>query len=213
MGQDKKRQKLKYALQAFQSNRLNTTYKDLKQHPEYERIGNFFFNKLYAPEDFSFRDASIKKLHKVLKGTVYKGILSAGQKVIELHELTDSQDDLMVERMIELGIGENITMEEYQSVYRSLDNYDQRVYQIKLSTEVTRAFHALSKKWIVAVSLKTVRSAAHILGIGKIIDFIYEGYSGFRKINNIDHFVETIEKRELAWHDEIWSGRPAGNKG
>ena len=132
--------------------------------------------------------------------------------MIELHELTDSQDDLMVERMIDLGIGENLTMEEYQNVYRSLDNYDQRVYQIKLSTEVTRAFHALSKKWIVAVSLKTVRSAAHILGIGRIIDFIYEGYSGFRKINNIDYFVETIEKRELAWHDEIWSGKPAGSK-
>ena len=213
MGQDKKRQKLKYALQAFQSNRLNNTYEDLKNNPEYAKIGNFFFNKLYAPEDFSFRDASIKKLHKVLKGTVYKGILSAGQKVIELHELTDSQDDMMVEQMINMGVGENITMEEYQAVYRSLDNYDQRIYQIKLSTEVTRAFHALSKKWIVAVSLRTVRSAAHLLGIGKIIDFIYEGYSGFRKIKNIDYFVETIEKRELAWHDEIWSGKSVDSKG
>ncbi len=204
--EEKKLQKLKYALQAFQSIRLNTTYKDLKKNPEYKKIGNFFFNKLYAPEDFSFRDASVKKLHKVLKGTVYKGILSAGKKVIELHELTDSLDDLMIKHMIDLGVGTNMTMEEYQKVYRSLDNYDQRVYQIKLSTEVTRAFHRLSQKWIVAISLRTVRSAAHLLGIGKIIDFIYEGYDGFRKIKNIDHFVKTVEKRELAWHDEIWSG-------
>ena len=202
-----RRERLKYALQAFQSARLNDTYKDLKQNPEYEKIGNFFFNKLYAPEDFSFRDSSIKKLHKVLRGSVYKGILSAGKKVIELHELTDSQDELMVDHMIDLGIGENMNMEEYQKVYRSLDNYDQRIYQIKLSTEVTRAFHKLSRKWIVAVSLRTVRSAAHIIGIGKIIDFIYEGYDGFRKIKNIDYFVDTIEKRELAWHEEIWSGQ------
>lgn len=203
---EKKRKKLKYALQAFQSARLNKTYADLKQNPEYKKIGHFFFNKLYAPEDFSFRDASIKKLHKVLKGTVYKGILSAGQKVIELHELTDNLDERMVDQMLAMGVGPDMTMEEYQNVYRSLDNYDQRVYQIKLSTAVTRAFHRLSKKWIVSISLKTVRSAAHILGVGKIIDFIYEGYDGFRKIKNIDYFVETIEKRELAWHDEIWSG-------
>lgn len=208
MTQEKKRQELKYALQEFQSARLNSTYKDLKQKPEYKKIGNFFFNKLYAPDDFSFRDASIKKLHKVLKGTVYKGILSAGKKVIELHEITDSMDELMVDHMIDLGVGQNMNMEDYQNVYRSLDNYDQRIYQIKLSTEVTRAFHRLSRKWIVAVSLRTVRSAAHILGIGKIIDFIYEGYDGFRKIKNIDYFVDTIEKREIAWHDEIWSGGP-----
>lgn len=207
MAKDKKREALKYALQAFQSKRLNITYEDLKKNPEYKKIGNFFFNKLYAPEDFSFRDASIKKLHRVLKGNVYRGILSAGKKVIELHELTDDLDELMVDHMIDLGIGENMNMEEYRDVYRSLDNYDQRIYQIKLSTEVTRAFHRLSKKWIVAVSLRTVRSAAHILGIGKIIDFIYEGYDGFRKIKNIDHFVDTIEKRELAWHDDIWSGQ------
>ena len=208
MTQEKKRQELKYALQAFQSARLNSTYKDLKKKPDYEKIGNFFFNKLYAPDDFSFRDASIKKLHKVLKGTVYKGILSAGKKVIELHEITDRMDELMVDHMIDLGVDQKMNMEDYQNVYRSLDNYDQRIYQIKLSTEVTRAFHRLSRKWIVAVSLRTVRSAAHLLGIGKIIDFIYEGYDGFRKIKNIDYFVDTIEKREIAWHDEIWSGRP-----
>ena len=206
---EKKLLELKLALQAFQSVRLNNTYKDLKKDPEYKKIGNFFFNKLYAPEDFSFRDASVKKLHKVLKGTVYKGILSAGQKIIELHELTYSLDDLMVKNMIDLGIGPDMNMEEYQKVYRSLDNYDQRVYQIKLSTEVTRVFHRLSKKWIVAISLRTVRGAAHLLGIGKIIDFIYEGYDGFRKIKNIDYFVKTIEKHELAWHDEIWSGGDA----
>ena len=203
---EKKTLELKHALQAFQSARLNNTYKDLKKKPEYEKIGNFFFNKLYAPEDFSFRDASVKKLHKVLKGTVYKGILSAGKKVIELHELTDSMDDLMVKQMVDLGVGPDMKMKEYQEIYRSLNNYDQRIYQIKLSTDVTRVFHRLSKKWIVAVSLRTVRGAARLLGIGKIIDFIYEGYDGFRKIKNIDHFVKTVEKRELAWHDEIWSG-------
>ena len=197
--------RLKRALQAFQSARLGQTYKDLMNDPQYEKIGHFFFEKLYAPEDFSFRDTSIKKLHKLLRGKVYSGIISAVSKVIELHELSDLLDDHMVEQMMARGIGEDMDMEQYQTVYRSLDNYDQRLYQITLGAEVNQVFYKLSKKWVVAVSLNTVRTAAHLIGMGKIIDFIYEGYAGFRAIKNIDYFLETVNTRERAWHDEIWS--------
>ena len=197
--------RLKRALQAFQSARLGQTYKDLMNDPQYEKIGHFFFEKLYAPEDFSFRDTSIKKLHKLLRGKVYSGIISAVSKVIELHELSDLLDDHMVEQMMARGIGEDMDMEQYQTVYRSLDNYDQRLYQITLGAEVNQVFYKLSKKWVVAVSLNTVRTAAHLIGMGKIIDFIYEGYAGFRAIKNIDYFIETVNTRERAWHDEICS--------
>jgi hypothetical protein len=195
---------VKRALQAFQAARLNGTYTDLKNDPEYQKIGVFFFEKLYAPEDFSFRDASIKKLQKILKGKVYKGMVAAVGKVIELHELSDRLDDRMVADMLAAGIGPDMDMDQYQAIYRGLDNYDERIYQINLSTEVTRAFHRLSKKWIVALSLKTVRTTAHMIGMGKIIDFIYEGYEGFRAIETIDFFVDTVQERELAWHEEIW---------
>ena len=197
---------VKRALQGFQAARLNATYADLKSDPQYAKIGVFFFEKLYAPEDFSFRDASIKKLQKILKGKVYKGMVSAVSQVIELHELSDRLDDRMVADMLAAGIGPDMDMDQYKRIYRGLDNYDERIYQINLSTEVTRAFHRLSKKWIVALSLKTVRTTAHMIGMGKIIDFIYEGYEGFRVIDSIDFFVETVQARELAWHNEIWNG-------
>lgn len=196
---------LKRALQAFQSNRINQTYKDIEKNPEFEKIGHFFFKKLYAPEDFSFRDTSMKRLHKALDGKVYEKMVTAVTKVIELHDISDEQDNRMVEKMIESGIDESMTMEEYQQVYRSLDNYDQRIYQINLSAEVTRIFHGLSKKWIVAVSLKTVKATAVLFGIKEIIDFIYDGYVAFKKIDNIDFFVSTMQERELAWHNEIWA--------
>ena len=105
--------------------------------------------------------------------------------------------------MREAGIGPELTMDSYRTVYRQLDNYDQRVYQINLTVEVTRIFHGLSQKWLVAVSLKTVTVAAHILNVGKILDFINEGYYAFRKIKKIDHFIDTISQRELAWHDQL----------
>jgi hypothetical protein len=195
---------LKRVLQGFQSRRINRTYKDIETDPEFSKIGHFFFKKLYAPDDFSFRDTSMKRLHKALDGKIYKNMLSAVAKVIELHDISDAQDDMMVEQMIKMGVGESMTMDEYQQVYRSLDNYDQRIYQINLSAEVTRIFHGLSKKWMVAVSLKTVKATAVLFGIQEIIDFIYEGYVAFKTIDNIDFFVNTMIERETAWHEEIW---------
>lgn len=203
--------RLKRVLQDFQSSRINRTYKDIEADPEFSKIGNFFFKKLYAPEDFSFRDTSMKKLHKTLDGKVYKNMLTAVTKVIELHDISDEQDNLMVKKMMETGVDESMTTEQYQKIYVSLDNYDQRIYQINLSAEVTRIFHGLSKKWIVAVSLKTVKTAAVMFGIKEIIDFIYDGYMAFKTIDNIDFFVDTMVQRELAWHNEIWStvsGKP-----
>ncbi|MBF0228325.1 MAG: hypothetical protein HQK63_01830 [Desulfamplus sp.] len=197
---------LKRALQKFQSNRLNSTYKDIKSNPEYDLMGDFFFNRLYAPEDFSFRDQGIKKLHSALDGKVYSGMVSAVSKVIELHELSDALDNLMVHKMIDVDIGTDMNMDQYQQTYRSLDNYDKRIYQINLSTEVTRTFHRLSQKWIVAVSLNTVKSAAYFFKIKPVVDFIYQGYTAFRQIKNIDYFVNTIHERETAWHNEIWNG-------
>lgn len=196
---------LKRALQAFQAERLNQTYIDIKKDPEYKQLGDFFFNKLYAPEDFTFRDESMKKLHHALDGKVYKNMVTAVTKVAELHELSDELDDLMVKKMVEAGVGVDMTMDEYQQIYRSLDNYDQRVYQINLAADVTRIFHGLSKKWIVAVSLKTVKATAVLFGIKKIIDFIYSGYVSFKTVAKIDFFVNTMLERELAWHNEIWS--------
>lgn len=196
----------KRALQAFQADRINRTYPDLQEDPEYSRIGDFFFHKLYAPEDFSFRDTSMKKLHKALDGKIYKNMITAVSKVIELHDISEALDDRMVEKMIEHDVDESMTMAEYQQIYRSLDNYDERIYQIYLGAEVTRIFHGLSKKWMVAVSLKTVRTTAMVFGFREIIDFIYEGYLAFKTIDNIDYFISTITERETAWHDEIWAG-------
>ena len=131
-------------------------------------------------------------------------MVSAVSKVIELHHLSDELDDKMVLKMIEFDVGTDMTMEEYQKVYRSLDNYEQRMYQIKLSAVVTILFYNLSKKKVVALSLKVVKAAAYFFDMQKIINFVLEGYDAFRKMNNIDFFVDTLLEREIAWHNEIW---------
>ncbi len=200
---DEKALQIKKALQTFQSRRLNTTYRDLRQNHEYKNIALFFFNKLYGPEDYEFRNTSMQTLHKAMDGRAHKGMINAVSMVIELHDLSDDLDNRMADLMIENGVGNDMNIKQYQLIYRKLDNYNERIGQIELSLKVTRVFYDLSRKWVVRLSLRTVRSVAHLLGIGKIMDFVYEGYTAFRDINNIDYFIETIEKREKVWHDKM----------
>jgi hypothetical protein len=194
----------KRALQKFQARRLASTYADLKQDPEYREFGRFFFEEIYGPEDFSFRDASIRKLHGALKGKVHKGIVAAVDRVLEFQELSEDLDDRMTAEMIETGAGPELTMDQYREIYRSLDNYNQRLYQIDLAMDVTRDFFRLSRKWVIGISLKTARSAAHLMGLGRIMDFVHQGYTALQTISEIEPFVETVRKRERAFNDEIF---------
>ena len=195
---------LKRALQRFQSERLNRTYADLKVGPPYAAITDFFSNRLYAPEDFTFRDTSIKRLQHVLEGRIYRPMTAAMLKVVELHELSDDLDNRMVEKMIETGIGPELTLDQYRTIYRQLDNYDQRIYQVNLTIDTTRIFHGLSQKWIVGFVWYGICLPPNVLKVGKILDFINEGYLAFRQIKSINYFVDTIAQRELAWHDKLW---------
>ena len=194
----------KRALQEFQAMRLESTYADLKQDPEYREFGRFFFEEIYGPEDFSFRDASIRKLHGALKGKVHKGVVAAVDRVLEFQELSEDLDDRMTAEMIETGAGPELTMDQYREIYRSLDNYNQRLYQIDLAMDVTRDFFRLSRKWIVGISLKTARSAAHLMGLGRIMDFVHQGYTALQTISEIEPFIGTVRRRERAFNDEIF---------
>ena len=194
----------KRALQEFQAMRLESTYADLKQDPEYREFGRFFFEEIYGPEDFSFRDASIRKLHGALKGKVHKGVIAAVDRVLEFQELSEDLDDRMTAEMIETGAGPELTMDQYREIYRSLDNYNQRLYQIDLAMDVTRDFFRLSRKWIVGISLKTARSAAHLMGLGRIMDFVHQGYTAIQTISEIEPFIGTVRRRERAFNDEIF---------
>lgn len=115
-------------------------------------------------------------------------------KVIELHEFSDSLDDLLMHKMIESGINEEMTMEEYQKIYKALDNYDQRIYQINLGAEVTRIFYKLSRKWIVGISLKTVKKTFY--SKGKPLEVseedlkpAFELYPDYLKKRGLEHLI------------------------
>lgn len=199
-----RRAALLQALQAFQAQRIRATYSDLYEQPQYTKLVEFFFEEIYGPQDFGIRNEGIKVLHQKLRGLLKGEIIESMGKVVELNDLTEALDDLMVDKMIEQGVGVDLDMETYGVIYRSCDNYEQRVYQINLMLEATKHIYAVSRMWMIGLTLKAVNTAAHLAGYGKIIDFLAHGYEAFRNVKNINYFLQIVEIREKALNNRLF---------
>ena len=201
---DEKLVTLKKLLQEFQASRIRSTYADLAENPEYTNLVEFFFEQIYGPQDFGFRNDSIKSLHGKLSGILKGDIIDAVGKVIQLNDLSDELDFQMAEKMLAQNFDGELTMPVYQTFYSSLDNYDQRVQQIDLMLDTTRRIHTVSQMWMIGWTLKAVQQAAHLAGTGKIMDFLVQGYEAFKTVKNIDYFIETVEAREKTLNDRLF---------
>lgn len=194
----------KQGLQRFQAARIRKTYADIVSMPQYAPLGNFFFEEIYGPRDFGFRNQSIKNLHHKLGGFLKGEIIDGVGRVIELQDLSDALDDQMARLMLERQIGPELTLPEYAEIYRALDNYRRRVHQIDLLVESVKAIHHISQIRFIGWSLKLVGKAAHLAGMGKIMDFLVQGYDAFASAKDIDFFIQTIDQREKELNDRLF---------
>jgi hypothetical protein len=194
----------KRRLEDFQANRIRSTYADLADTDQYRKLALFFFEQIYGPRDFGFRNQSMRTLHRKLGGILKGDIIETVGKVIELHDLSDALDDQMVGVMMARGIESDLTPSIYRSVYRACDNYEQRVAQIDLMIDAVLAVHRLSKMRWIGFSLKTVSGAARLAGMAKIMAFLIQGYDAFRSVKEIHVFTRTVHTRETTLNNDLF---------
>lgn len=195
---------LKNALQTYQAARLRATYADIVAIPQYRLLGEFFFEQIYGPKDFGFRNSSIKSLHRRMSGLLHGEIIEAVGTVVELNDLTERLDEQMVQVMVDEGMGPQLTEEQYERLYRACENYADRVAQIQLLITAVRGIYAVSQMRMIGLSLRLVRGAAHLAGFGEIMNFLEEGYAAFRSVKDIQFFLDTVQERETARNDRIF---------
>jgi excinuclease UvrABC ATPase subunit len=200
----KQTNELKKELQSYQAKRIANTYNDFKNNPQYAKLYHFFLEHIYGPRDFGFRNQSIKSLYKKLTKFLHGEIIDAIGKVIELNDLSDSLDNQMAALLEEQGFAHNISDQRYKELYKSCNNYEQRKHQIELLVDSVKGVHHVSQMRFIGISLKAVQKAAHLAGIGKIMDFLVEGYEAFRSADDINFFTDMITERETALNDELF---------
>jgi hypothetical protein len=196
-------QDYKIALQRFQSNRLRRDHADLAAENQYRDIGEFFFEEMYGPRDFSARDEQARRLHQFVH--LVPGIAVGDvQKVLQLLEVTNRLDDALVVWLLELGAPIDFDEQIYERAYRLADNYDDRVLQIDLARDSLYNVYRMARRPLVGVALERTQGLAQRVGMADIHRFLRLGFRAIQPVCDIHRFVETVVLRERDRLDRIY---------
>lgn len=199
------------ALQIFQANRLRRDYSDLAAIPQYEPVGEFFFNEMYGPRDYSARDAGARRLQNVLH--MLPGVhLHDVEEVLDLLDLTNRLDEHVAQVMLRAQTGLDFDEPTYDAAYRQADNYAERMRQLNLIRSSTYTVFRLSRSQLLGVGLHRSGLLARLAGIEAAHDFLVKGYDALRGVSDITLFAETVHARELDRLNRIY-GRQGKDEG
>lgn len=196
-------------LRGWQTDRLAVTHEDLLSSDRYGAACQFFLDDIYAPRDFSQRNAAFDTLHDSLKRYLPPTLVSILAAAIELNKQTDVLDEALLKVLVdELGMTDELTAEMYAEAYRRSDNYAERDQQLNQLVTIGRQVDSAMRVPLIGPALKVAHRPAHRAGWGEVQDFLERGHAAFKKMKGADQFLNTIYQREKLILDQIYAGNP-----
>ena len=193
----------KLALQIFQSGRLRRDHADLAAEAQYRALGEFVFEELYGPHDFSARDDQARRLHQFIHLIPGLGLRDIEQ-VFDLLEISHKLDEAVAAWLVALDASIDFDEPLYERAYRLADNHDERVRQLELVRAVLYNVRQLARKPLLGAALRHTQSLAHAAGMTDIHRFLLLGYQAIQPVQDIHRFVETVSLRERDRLDRIY---------
>lgn len=179
-----------------QVERLRATYDDYFKNPEYTKIAKYFFEQIYGAGDKASRDAAFNKIYEKLSAAVNPKRITRVTQLKQLNELTDELDLRVAKEFIKARKKHAMTLADFETCYRALNNKEEREIQFQLLMETTRFFHKLAHVPLLGFVIKPTQFAARALGVEYIMEFFMEGYRSFKSVKNAEPFMQAIEDRE-----------------
>ena len=194
---------LKYSLRAFQIRRLEKTYEDLRIVPQYQKAYRFFFQQLYLPKGLATPSVSpTLTLPVTVEAFLDKRIVAALRKAARLQQVIENCDNRLCDELFSAEIEPNgINLATYQHYYVKSDNYEERVDQFILMAEVIGELYYVSQMQLLRFTLEVGRKLA---GRHPLLQLAEDALEAFKDIKDIDFLTETIEIREIAFHNALW---------
>lgn len=194
---------LERALREYQSARLRRTHADLVADPEYGPATQFFLNEIYAPKDFSRRDADLLAMHDFLSRLLPPQAIRVLTHAVEVNDLTNLLEREMVAHLAAMDVTDIITPEQYAAAYR-MGAYEQRVRQIDLILTVGRDLSRLTHIPLIGTTLRAARGPANRLGWADLQDFLERGFGAWKVMHDPERFLHSIGAREKAINDALF---------
>lgn len=192
-------------LRDWQCRRLLHTYESLHQQKRFAPAIEFFTTELYGPNDFSQRDADLKKAAPLMEAALSDKTIGTFILAVKLNTLSFKLDIALVQQ---IGNVDHITSEQYAEAYQACENKDERQRQLEYIELLARELDRIANRASILMILKLARIPAQLAGLGELQRILEEGASAFRKIGKINDFIDPILNGETAIMQKIFAGEP-----
>ncbi|MEA3337545.1 MAG: hypothetical protein U9R25_16740 [Chloroflexota bacterium] len=197
-------------LGTWQSVRLSRTHADFLKNPETSKACRFFLSDVYAPLDFAQRDYDGQRIFDFMNRFLPEATLVPLALALEVNALSQQLDQELAEALTtHLGVTDHFETWQYEEAYRLCNNYDDRVRQIDLVTEVGKHLDRVGRLPLVGSTLRVAKGPAQRLGWIEMQNFLERGLDAWKSLRQPDEFLDTIEQRERAILNRIY-GLPGG---
>jgi len=192
----------------WQSSRLIQSHYDLYSSPDYQQGLKFLFTDLYSDEDFSHRDRDLERIFPKMVKLLPKGVLETVTLLIELNFLTQRLDQQLAHTLFNILQLEDINEHSYCLAYRHCNNFEQRLYQIQLTSELGNKLDKYARSSMINFTLKISETPAEMAGLSALHNFLMTGFSAFHSMRAVKPMMQTLTERETKVLQQIYDEHP-----
>ena len=179
-------------LQQWQCQRLLASHDDLWQQKRFKPAMQFFIDELYGPKDFSQRDREIARVVPKMSAILPEKALLSLESALHLNALSYQLDVEMSKRLHH----QTIDRHSYAEAYRGCDNLEQRQMQIEFIQALGNDLADVIDIRGISALLMISRKPAKLAGVLSLHEFLEAGYKAFKKLGNVNEFIDPIVNRE-----------------
>lgn len=212
------------------SNELHLEYLDDAQLlRNYDRFAHWqleyllpFFSDLYAREGYaeaidftmsdlagigiSGRDSDLERAAPAITTMLPLGALATIASAAEMNARV-LKVNIAICRCLLVGneLPARITELEYCVACREASSLEECSELVHLITGLGRTLKSLVKVPMIGMTLRAMRAPAHAAGFGALQEFLEKGFTTFKQIPDIDHFLGEIEVRMIEIFERIYT--------
>ena len=183
---------------------------DLLEPEGYSEAVDFIVSDL-AGVGVSERDRDLERATPVIVRSLPTHPLQTAAAAVELNARA-LEINLGICR--ELRVGDElqavITERDYFVACRAVSSYDECMDLVQLAVDLGETLKKLVRVPLIGGLLRTMRRPAHAAGFGALQEFLETGYMTFRRISDIDRFLELLRQRMDRVFSRIYRSRIRG---
>lgn len=183
------------AFTRWQMSYLLTFFKDLHERPGYGAAIDFTISDL-AGVGISERDRDLERaapvITRMLPGKALETVAAAAKLNVRVLEVNlEIFSRLQGDGALPAGIDER----DYCIACRAASTFEECIGLVHLAVGLGATLKTLVRVPLLGAMLRAMRGPAHAAGFGALQEFLESGYTTFRRIPDIEHFLAEIDAR------------------